>query len=236
MAPRSGKTGVKTVHWRLHCPRYMIIQKGGIVNKSQKTVGVLLCLGLILGTSGFASAATLNTGVIGSEGSIEFYSEESGNWYNGQPIINKSTPTNSSTGLVQPMMNPISMWACDLGLSGWGVETFTTAHDGTVNLLCGTTTSGYIHIKNSHATQWASQMGGPGAWDDYMVWATANALQYPAASHLQSGQKRCYTTPIRVYKVVNGQPQYLKTFNPTVVISTNNKIVITSFPSSLSSC
>lgn len=207
------------------------------MNTLHKYFAFTLCLCFTLGMPSVASAETVNTGELSADGTIKFYSVVSGEWYSGQPIIDKvMTTSKPTTGIIQPKMNPISMWACNLGWSDWGVESFSTTAYGTVNLLCGTSTSGYIHIRVRHETQWVSQMGGPGAWDDYMVWASGNALQYPKVSNFQSGQKRCYTTPIKVYRVQNGVTTYWKTFNPTVVISTNNKIVITSIPTTNSTC
>lgn len=207
------------------------------MEKSQKYLAIALCLWFTTAMPGVASAETVNVGEVSAEGSIKFYSVVSGEWYSGQPIIDRASTTPKSTmGIIQPKMNPISMLACNLGWSDWGVQSFTTTTYGTVNLLCGTSTSGYIHIRAKHESHWVSQMGGPGSWDDYMVWSSAHALRYPKESNFQSGQKRCYTTPIKVYRVQSGATTYWKTFNPTVVISTNNKIVITSIPTTNSTC
>lgn len=197
---------------------------------------VFLLMFLLTG-AGSATALPLPSASTIAEGTVVFCSSTSNACYEGEPIIDKQpSQPQIGAGLVQPFMNPIAMWACDLGFSTWTVETFPSLSDGTVSLLCGSSTSGYIHIKSRHDTEWASQMGGPGAWDDYMVWASANALAKPKFSNFQTGQKQCYTTPILVYRIQNGAPKYVKTFNPTVIISTNNKIVITSIPTTTSNC
>lgn len=81
-----------------------------------------------------------------------------------------------------------------------------------------------------------NQMGGPGLWDDYMVWATTNALASPSMVKPQPGNKNCYTTPISVYRTVDGKPKFWKVFNPSVVVSVNNKKVITSIPTTTTNC
>jgi len=79
-------------------------------------------------------------------------------------------------------------------------------------------------------------MVAPGVWDDFMMFATVNAVEAPSRTVTKPGSKRCYTTPIKLYRWVNGNRVFVKTINPTVLISTNNKIVITSIPTTASSC
>lgn len=79
-------------------------------------------------------------------------------------------------------------------------------------------------------------MPGPGLWDDFMLWTSRNALASPSRTSTRPGNKRCYSTPIELYRTVNGKPRYWKTINPSVFVSRNNRIVITSIPSTTSRC
>lgn len=69
-----------------------------------------------------------------------------------------------------------------------------------------------------------------------MVLATQASLESPAYSAEKPSQKPCYTRPIEVYEVINGAPVKKKTINPTVMISINNKKVITSYPANNHRC
>jgi hypothetical protein len=163
-----------------------------------------------------------------------FYSPESQALYYGDPILDRSTATAPQ---IQTRLNPLTIGLCNAGFGEVVVSSFSTKFDGAVNLKCGDSVSGYVHIRANHQPQWQAQMGGStGLWDDYMVWASGQALAYPVLGNTQPGNKRCYTTPIDVFKVVNGVNTYWKTINPSVVVSINNKIVITSIPSTTSTC
>jgi len=111
-----------------------------------------------------------------------------------------------------------------------------SAFDGLVSLKCGTNSDGYVHIRSRHQASWESQKGSGGLWDDYMVWATSSVVSAPLATYSSADAKRCYTAPIAVFKYVNGSPQYVKTFNPTIIVSTSSRKVITSIPTNTSSC
>ena len=137
---------------------------------------------------------------------------------------------------VQPMLAPGTIALCNAGFGNVVIQSMQSTRDGKVELRCGDANSGYVHIRAGKQKAWTNAMVGPDLWDDFMVFATVNAVEAPASTATQPGNKRCYTTPIKLYRIVNGKQQYVKTFNPTVIVSINNKIIITSIPSTSPSC
>ena len=123
------------------------------------------------------------------------------------------------------------------GSSAAVVEAMGSKYDGTVRLLCGSATVGLNHIlKNHPLSQWRGQMGGDGsvtAWIRYLI---RNSLAAPAKKAPLVSNKRCYSTPVHVYRMVNGRPSWWKTINPSVYVSSNNKIVVTAIPTTSSRC
>lgn len=117
------------------------------------------------------------------------------------------------------------------------IDKYPSKKHGTISFHCGNTSFGYKHIKARHPeAQWRAQMGGSGSWTAYMRYLQRSALKSPNIVRNQPGEKACYSTPVKVYRVVNGSPRYWKTINPSVVISKNNKKIITSIPSTRSTC
>lgn len=77
-----------------------------------------------------------------------------------------------------------------------------SAKDGLVTLKCGNSKSGYIHIRERHERDWQYFLNKypiGGTWDDYMLFATKNALQAPdpklGMPQVIPGDKRCYRNP-----------------------------------------
>jgi hypothetical protein len=210
-----------------------------IMNISKRKLGSSRRAALILASVIVSSPIFAVSGVAAADnstqpdGAIAYYSPASGDWYAGGPILDRSS---ESLPPKQTRLNPLVIGLCNAGASGLIIGTMKSTADGNVDLRCGTSTEGYIHIRNRHQTSWELQKGSGGVWDDYMAWATANALAWPSSVFNLAGSKRCYTTPIEVMKYVNGFPQYVKTFYPTIIVSTNNKLVITSIPSNSASC
>jgi hypothetical protein len=189
----------------------------------------LICMTLSVGAPSPALAESKDP----AEGTIVLYSEASGTWYSGSPIVGRDRVVDSNG---QNRLNPFVIGLCNAGAVELNVASFASSVDGVVSLKCGTVSDGYIHIRNRHQSSWEIQNLGGFFWDDDMVWATSRALIAPASVIDRPGSKRCYTTPIQVFRYVNGAMQLVKTINPTVLVSTNNKIVITSIPTTKSSC
>ncbi|UBH25353.1 hypothetical protein KW076_03955 [Micrococcus porci] len=117
------------------------------------------------------------------------------------------------------------------------IEKCTSKHDGTASLRCGHSGGGHVHIRARHQQGWQNTMTGPGLWDDFMVYASREAMKAPSRTE-PDGEKntRCHKTPIKLYRMVNGKPQYVKTRHPRVAVSMYNKVVVTSYPTSTPSC
>ena len=203
-------------------------------NSRKRRVSGLLLSACLLGSTTFGSTniAFANSSSL-PDGTVVFYAVESQESYYGDPILDRSTAT---APLIQTRLNPITIGLCNTGFGDVVVSSFTSKFDGALKLKCGDSASGYVHIRSRHQPEWEAQKPGSGLWDDYMVWASAQALTSPVLANTQIGNKRCYTTPIDLFQVVNGQQVYWKTLNPTVVVSMNNKILITSIPSTTSTC
>lgn len=160
---------------------------------------------------------------------------EGSQWYSGEELLKKEiSQVDSGTSF---RLNPITIGLCNAGFGDKKVEKFASKHDEEIVLYCGDSKSGYVHIREQHEEDWEKQKGGEeGHWDDYMVFVTRSALESPSYSAGKPNDKRCYTTPIEVYEVIDGNPVKQKTFNPTVMISVNNKKVITSYPTNNHRC
>lgn len=100
---------------------------------------------------------------------------------------------------------------------------------GYIKMECGNETGyGYRHIRSRHQQDWINRMSPlRGNWDDFMDFATRQALAAPSKAERQSGGKMCYTTPVQIR---NSRGAVVKTFYPKIIISTTNRRVITSIP------
>lgn len=195
--------------------------------------GALLATALVafnlVANTGSAIAETTTLG----EGATSLFSTESSQWYSGEPILDHTSSVSTSK---QSRLSPTIIALCNLGFGDVVVASVASKSDGVVDLKCGDLWSGYVHIRDRHQTDWEAQMGSGAVWDDYMVWASKSILSSPSRVVTQVGMTRCYTAPIQVYRVINGINQLWKTINPSVIVSVNNKKVITSIPSTTSSC
>lgn len=118
------------------------------------------------------------------------------------------------------------------------LEKFKSKHDKTIRLECGTKSGfGFNHINKSHPkSQWVKQMGGKGSWTEYQQYLIRAAVTNPSKVTSQANNKRCYHAPVKLYKMSNGKPKYWKTIEPSVIVSKNNKRVITAIPSTKGVC
>lgn len=149
-----------------------------------------------------------------------------------------STDTPEETR-VQPLgLNPVTIAQCNMGQSDVTVADMPSTKDGLVALKCGNDKVGYVHIRKEHEKDWQSilnQYPIGGTWDDYMLFATKNSLQAPDPSlgmpQVIPGDKRCYSTPVQIK---NPDGVVMETIHPSIIVSMNNRVVITSFPTSSS--
>lgn len=136
-------------------------------------------------------------------------------------------------GGAQTYLNPVTIGLCNSGFGDVSVQRMDAKGLGAIDLFCGDANSGYVHIRSRHQADWQgvinSTHGGSANWDDVMVAFTDESVRAPAIGYPKNigSNKWCYSAPIKVHDPVTGANV---TFNPTVIVSTNNKKVITSFP------
>lgn len=140
-------------------------------------------------------------------------------------------------GVTPLLLDPVDSLQCNVNNNaGHMVTSYQAAAGGgfgggTIRLLCGTSAgSGYKHIRDRHQADWTRKLtkyGLPGAWDDFMDFATRQSLASPSRATDQGLSKSCYTTPIQI---LNRNGTVAETFFSRIIISRNNTLVITSFP------
>ncbi|MEF9981081.1 MULTISPECIES: hypothetical protein [unclassified Glutamicibacter] len=212
--------------------------------KFRQILAVIAGVGLAMSSTVVANAQPLNT-VVTTDSTITEISVEQLNEHSSL-IFPPASDAESPSGLqvANPaLLGAIDSFNCNVSRNrGWNVTSYTAKGysafaGGKVNLKCGTSsTSGYLHIKSRHAYEWAKRIGsvgGYGRWDDFMDYATRSILKNPAMIRNAGGGKLCYSAPI---VLTNAKRTKKVTFNPTVVISKTNKLVITSYPSSKPAC
>ncbi|MFB2583037.1 hypothetical protein ACEXQD_17445 [Herbiconiux sp. P15] len=129
-------------------------------------------------------------------------------------------------------LDPGTIALCNAGLGDVSVKSYDTAELGKIDLFCGDSASGYVHIRDRHEGAWQAQLdslGGGTNWDDWMEYQVASAVMDPASGYpiYIGDDKACFTAPI---EIVNSYGDVEDTFYPTVIVSMNNKKVITAIP------
>lgn len=134
-------------------------------------------------------------------------------------------PVNASV-----QFNPLIIADCNDPLYLLQLETVAktkSKKDGEVTLKCGTGKFGYVHIRKEHKKDWTNVTRNPKLnWDDTMWSATKTVLKEPSFTITQKGNKRCYTSPVKL-KASNGK---MEEFFPTVIVATDKNRIITSIP------
>jgi hypothetical protein len=159
----------------------------------------------------------------------------------GSARLSESTP-GSSGRLLDPWMWS-QCWA--FNDSNFVITSYKWGWYGTstkIDLKCGFQNeatgsgSGYKHIAANHQKDWQNKLDQIGdyrySWDDVMSAGVHAALTYPDYTTSQAGQKRC-AYGILAYVSSKGIQQM---FEPTIVWSENNKLIITAIPKTKGSC
>lgn len=138
----------------------------------------------------------------------------------------------SASSVAHPNLDPGTIGLCNAGFGDVSVQNFQAKNLGKIDLFCGDSASGYVHIRTRHQSDWQTvinQAGGGALWDDFMVYAVNGSVSAPSPNYPVNigNNKWCYTTPIQIK---NTQGVVTKTLHPTVIVSVNNKKVITAFP------
>lgn len=112
------------------------------------------------------------------------------------------------------------------------INTYPSRAYGVIDFRCGDVNAGYVHVRRRHQNDWQQVVnlaGGGGNWDDLMEFVTAQSIQAPSPGYPIGigGGKACFTTPALI---VDSSGSVIRTLAPTVIVSINNKKVITSIP------
>lgn len=142
-----------------------------------------------------------------------------------------------------PSLNPISIGLCNAGQRSHVISSVASGSGngialGIVDLKCGDEKTGYVHIRKNHQAQWQQFIDrNPAAfgpftlWDDFMWFATYHSIAAPNPAYdlpqRLRDQKVCFSTPVQIR---DNHGRVVDSLNPTVIVSENNKLVITSFP------
>lgn len=138
------------------------------------------------------------------------------------------------------LLDPVDVFNCNVRknsnhtVNNYTAKAFGSFTGGTVALKCETAEDGWIHIKRQHADQWQyklDRVAGTGTWDDLMGFAVKEALSHPGTIANGGQGKLCFSTPIELHRGTT-----VVKFNPTVIISMNNRKVITAYPSNRQQC
>lgn len=127
---------------------------------------------------------------------------------------------------------PPAIAFCNAGFGEYTVTTYTSRALGTIRLRCGDSRDGYVHIRQRHERAWQRVVdiaGGGGNWDDLMDFMTRQAIEAPSPGYPEDvGRgKLCFTTPALI---ISNEGVVVRTLMPTVIVSRDNKKVITSIP------
>lgn len=129
-------------------------------------------------------------------------------------------------------LDPGTIALCNAGFGDVSVKSYDVPVLDHIDMLCGDDASGYVHIRKNHENDWQTlvdKYGGGTNWDDFMEYALAQSVTAPSDGYPIDigGDKYCYTTPIEIFDR-DGNP--LATINPTIIVSANNKKIITAVP------
>ncbi|MFZ4840993.1 hypothetical protein [Mycetocola saprophilus] len=133
---------------------------------------------------------------------------------------------------LDPRLDPGTIGLCNAGLGDVSVKNYDAVRLGNIDLLCGDERDGYVHIRKKHEKEWQSLMdslGGGGTWDDLMEMALSSSVTNPGPGYpidIGSG-KYCYSTPVQIF---HSDGSLIRVINPTIIVSANNKKVITAVP------
>lgn len=115
------------------------------------------------------------------------------------PSIHLQPPV-SSAGTVSPQLAPGTIALCNLGFGDTVIGTWTAKTlKINIDLKCGDSNSGYVHIRANHQSQWQSLIdwaGGGAVWDDLMAFSVGGSLTAPSSGYPKNmgSNKYCYTS------------------------------------------
>ncbi len=147
-----------------------------------------------------------------------------------------ATPAAAGRG-VSPDLDPGTVGLCNTGFGDVSVSHATAVRLGRVDLRCGNTSTGYVHVRSVWEKSWQKAISGaPGQhlWDDFAVFAISRALSHPSHGYPHtSASTWCYATTIRV---TTASGTIIRVLNPTVLVSATTRNVITAAPTARPDC
>ena len=207
----------------------------------------MIASGLLIATSGISAAVATPTPLL----PMELHNDEQ-NLEEGTLILRTPgedpyvVPKVDDAGLLPPTKGSdkvarafyaqdfaLSVQCALPGMTNHVIDKYPSTRDGIISFHCGNSEFGFNHIKKNHPEhEWHGIMGGKASWTAYLRYLQRSALKRPNLVRTQDRQKVCYTTPVELYRVIAGKPKYWKTVHPSIIISANNKKIITTVPSS----
>ena len=162
-------------------------------------------------------------------------SGRSTSWLNEEP-----EQTGPGRGAVQFSLSPNHHVNCMLyKFPRHPIKSFTFKaqgrFSGKLRMLCGTDSgSGYRHINYKHKAQWIKKMNfHPGQresnWDRFMFGATQSTLDNPVKVTAKKGSKLAFGGRVIQKKIVRGKVVKQTTWDTCVIVSKNQKTIITSY-------
>lgn len=169
---------------------------------------------------------------------------------NSVPVeLPEAAPEQDESVATPYLLNPVQWANCQAGNSSYklryfhyrGMDDWYKAY-----LTCGTAKTGYIHIKNEHQAQWQKVWNNAVAkgwkpkdysmksWDDLMWMSLNGAMSSFDMRYSTVTNKVCGNVKFDLVSTKTGKIVY--SFRTEGVASMNNKIAITSYPSSRTTC
>lgn len=146
-------------------------------------------------------------------------------------------PAASTSSAGTERLDPGTIGLCNAGFGDVSVQSWDDTVLGHVDLSCGDSASGYIHIRDGdgtpndvgHEAEWQAVVDsfGGGMWDDFMVHATGAAIVGDKEPDDHGADKLCFSAPVEIFQT---DGTYITTYYPTILASANNKRIITSYP------
>lgn len=210
-------------------------QEKRVSMRLKSTSRYALLLGLIMAVTGSVGPALAAPPPQPDDNELVLYAPTTRQTLTIEEPDQQSSPQKDDDMFTPMLLGPIDSLNCNvLNRPSHIVTTYNARarsgfSGGYIKMECGTDAGyGYRHIRSRHQQDWQNKMYPLRAnWDDFMDFATKQALASPSKTAFQGSGKYCYTTPVQIR---NSRGAVVKTFYPRIIISSTNRRVITSIP------
>lgn len=150
-------------------------------------------------------------------------------------------------GISTKSIGPYGNTYCNTAESSFALKRYQTSgvwsyEGGKTSLKCGNSSYGFKHIQQRHAAQWISRYAKLGPtngldWSDILDFALTTTLDAPyIANPIRPGSanKTCFAGIVEARSYPGNK--LLFRYEPTVVVSQNNRHIITAIPSTKEEC